>query len=131
MIRRPPRSTRTDTLFPYTTLVRSEPEQRFVLRQVVFKGATMVNQAELDALAADYIGRQVAFDDLQQIAQRVTAQYHRRGYYLAQAVLPVPEVVDGVVELSVVERRRGQVTVQVHPKSAPAEAGSSAVLGPL
>src|SRR3546814_9165681 len=25
MIRRPPRSTRTDTLFPYTTLCRSEP----------------------------------------------------------------------------------------------------------
>src|SRR3546814_11536338 len=25
MIRRPPRSTRTDTLFPYTTLFRSEP----------------------------------------------------------------------------------------------------------
>src|SRR3546814_9651529 len=31
MLRRPPRSTRTDTLFPYTTLVRSEgpaPDQR-------------------------------------------------------------------------------------------------------
>src|SRR3546814_9153974 len=27
MIRRPPRSTRTDTLFPYTTLFRSELEQ--------------------------------------------------------------------------------------------------------
>src|SRR3546814_14071622 len=27
MIRRPPRSTRTDTLFPYTTLFRSVPEQ--------------------------------------------------------------------------------------------------------
>src|SRR3546814_12647332 len=26
MIRRPPRSTRTDTLFPYTTLFRSSPE---------------------------------------------------------------------------------------------------------
>src|SRR3546814_4626112 len=26
MIRRPPRSTRTDTLFPYTTLFRSAPE---------------------------------------------------------------------------------------------------------
>src|SRR3546814_3948591 len=26
MIRRPPRSTRTDTLFPYTTLFRSVPE---------------------------------------------------------------------------------------------------------
>src|SRR3546814_2802552 len=28
MIRRPPRSTRTDTLFPYTTLVRSGLEER-------------------------------------------------------------------------------------------------------
>src|SRR3546814_15395129 len=28
MIRRPPRSTRTDTLFPYTTLFRSAVEQR-------------------------------------------------------------------------------------------------------
>src|SRR3546814_3544689 len=28
MIRRPPRSTRTDTLFPYTTLFRSNPRSR-------------------------------------------------------------------------------------------------------
>src|SRR3546814_6812680 len=28
MIRRPPRSTRTDTLFPYTTLFRSSQEQQ-------------------------------------------------------------------------------------------------------
>src|SRR3546814_20696517 len=28
MIRRPPRSTRTDTLFPYTTLFRSRPGRR-------------------------------------------------------------------------------------------------------
>src|SRR3546814_18172428 len=32
MIRRPPRSTRTDTLFPYTTLVRSADAER-ALRQ--------------------------------------------------------------------------------------------------
>src|SRR3546814_7726824 len=31
MIRRPPRSTRTDTLFPYTTLVRSLPEAHDLL----------------------------------------------------------------------------------------------------
>src|SRR3546814_13975156 len=41
MIRRPPRSTRTDTLFPYTTLCRSDPaaicdELGDLLLQVVF-----------------------------------------------------------------------------------------------
>src|SRR3546814_2149105 len=34
MIRRPPRSTRTDTLFPYTTLFRSDPRQRVDVAQV-------------------------------------------------------------------------------------------------
>src|SRR3546814_14987246 len=32
MIRRPPRSTRTDTLFPYTTLFRSQRELRSLVR---------------------------------------------------------------------------------------------------
>src|SRR3546814_16246148 len=32
MIRRPPRSTRTDTLFPYTTLFRSVPDFRQIVR---------------------------------------------------------------------------------------------------
>src|SRR3546814_4638030 len=35
MIRRPPRSTRTDTLFPYTTLFRSQEERRDREAQVV------------------------------------------------------------------------------------------------
>src|SRR3546814_13228893 len=35
MIRRPPRSTRTDTLFPYTTLFRSRTDGRIGIRNVV------------------------------------------------------------------------------------------------
>src|SRR3546814_4464972 len=34
MIRRPPRSTRTDTLFPYTTLFRSQHAQHHVEQRV-------------------------------------------------------------------------------------------------
>src|SRR3546814_9749408 len=34
MILRPPRSTRTDTRFPYTTLVRSSPAAREVFQEV-------------------------------------------------------------------------------------------------
>src|SRR3546814_3491697 len=33
MIRRPPRSTRTDTLFPYTTLFRSDVHQTILARR--------------------------------------------------------------------------------------------------
>src|SRR3546814_15604709 len=48
MIRRPPRSTRTDTLFPYTTLFRSEKLLGLTLLQcegVVDRGAVTIGEA--------------------------------------------------------------------------------------
>src|SRR3546814_15944095 len=55
MIRRPPRSTRTDTLFPYTTLFRSAQAQ-LVLAELVVQGcggvhAVVANVPVLDAAA--------------------------------------------------------------------------------
>src|SRR3546814_15970934 len=53
MMRRPPRSTRTDTLFPYTTLVRSE---RAV---IIGKGGGRIPEEEALAHVAGY----TAFND--------------------------------------------------------------------
>src|SRR3546814_1429211 len=50
MIRRPPRSTRTDTLFPYTTLFRSP-----VGRKCRAHGVAIVNKS-----GADYTGWRIA-----------------------------------------------------------------------
>src|SRR3546814_17783006 len=50
MLRRPPRSTRTDTLFPYTTLFRSPPLASAVTRRCL----------GLDAPAAQRLGKRLA-----------------------------------------------------------------------
>src|SRR3546814_9526443 len=58
MIRRPPRSTRTDTLFPYTTLFRSLRRSHLPLRQR--QGRGQVCQIPLEARArhpVDDVGR--------------------------------------------------------------------------
>src|SRR3546814_1039996 len=46
MIRRPPRSTRTDTLFPYTTLVRSDYVRDTLSESAGFEGG-LVNREDL------------------------------------------------------------------------------------
>src|SRR3546814_5330051 len=51
MIRRPPRSTRTDTLFPYTTLFRS-PARRHLARRDLSLGARFP-VADRDAVARE------------------------------------------------------------------------------
>src|SRR3546814_12805246 len=47
MIRRPPRSTRTDTLFPYTTLFRSPPERA----NGVYPSSSSTNRSRRDSWA--------------------------------------------------------------------------------
>src|SRR3546814_9408796 len=52
MIRRPPRSTRTDTLFPYTTLFRSAAADRTRFRPVQFsRGALRLRRGGLSHAA--------------------------------------------------------------------------------
>src|SRR3546814_8148161 len=49
MIRRPPRSTRTDTLFPYTTLFRSHP---FSARKASSLASSQISMPSSSALAS-------------------------------------------------------------------------------
>src|SRR3546814_14715536 len=59
MIRRPPRSTRTDTLFPYTTLFRSVGEEKNVktleqAHQIRARAPTASTQSELNIAHLDH-----------------------------------------------------------------------------
>src|SRR3546814_1528199 len=47
MIRRPPRSTRTDTLFPYTTLFRSHAFENFFRTRLIECGPIEADKAQL------------------------------------------------------------------------------------
>src|SRR3546814_3400554 len=67
MIRRPPRSTRTDTLFPYTTLFRSED----VVPQPRLEMALELGQVEIWTAAA--------IDELLGVVEEVQAEVHQRG----------------------------------------------------
>src|SRR3546814_16529484 len=84
MIRRPPRSTRTDTPFPYTTLFRSQPELR--------------RQAEADDAQAEprHGAKQNASGMAShRMARQPPAHPHRaqrrRAAQDAQALRPVPQ----------------------------------------
>src|SRR3546814_20857455 len=68
MIRRPPRSTRTDTLFPYTTLFRSDVDEDTLDRRVLQDDLERRGDLFLVGAAADVqeIGREgaVQLDDV-------------------------------------------------------------------
>src|SRR3546814_816001 len=64
MIRRPPRSTRTDTLFPYTTLFRSMPDQQ-TYETLEENSKVAVGRRDLVFYTAEWLGAEgfVRFSD--------------------------------------------------------------------
>src|SRR3546814_10117987 len=81
MIRRPPRSTRTDTLFPYTTLFRSFKtitiEPTFAGIKVDFENEAEANVV-ITVLAADSIGDMQIADRV--YTKAIDGQFATRGF---------------------------------------------------
>ncbi|VWX58595.1 putative activation/secretion signal peptide protein [Burkholderiales bacterium 8X] len=85
----------------------------FRLEDLRLNGAQALGDEELKSTTQPYLGRNVTLADLEALARDITARYRARGYFLAQAVVPVQTVRGGVVEISIVEGRLGKLDVLV------------------
>lgn len=107
------------------------PQTSFRLNDLRLNGAQALPADALAAVTRPYIGREVTLSDLEQLAGAITQLYRDRGYFLAQAVVPVQKVQDGIVEISVIEGRMGRVLVNVAPDAPIGEERVRAFLAKL
>lgn len=76
---------------------RTEAYQRFI------------DQLRLENLTRD---RGLTIGQLQLVANEITQYYRERGFFLARAVIPAQEVIDGIVTIRVLEGRLGEVAIE-------------------
>ena len=103
----------------------------FVLKGIVYRGTTEMQDSALSTLAAAYMGRRVTLADLEKLAELVTLEYRARGFFLAQAIVPQQRIEDGQAEISVLEGRLGQVKVKVAADAPTSEERVRAILAHL
>src|SRR3546814_14548868 len=96
MIRRPPRTTRTDTLFPYSPLFRSEPDRMVAAAR--FEGARDVGKVE-DDTAVGCVMRRGGAGTGGGTAIAGCQRAHRLGKPLPDLVLFAGMDVEGIAEI--------------------------------
>ena len=74
-------------------------------------GNMIIGVDTLYPIIKSYEGRRVALSELQKVAAPITEVYKKRGYILAKAYIPEQKVVNGVVEIAVLEGRIGEIKV--------------------
>ena len=109
----------------------TEKNAEFVLKGIVYRGMTELQDSKVSTLAAAYIGRRVTLADLEKLAELVTLEYRARGFFLAQAIVPQQRIEDGQAEISVLEGRLGKVQLKVAADAPTSEARVRALLAHL
>ena len=96
---------------PIRPAMRAQAGTRFHVARIRFSGNTVLDEAELQPLVADVVGAARTLGELEAAAERVTARYRERGYFVARAYVPAQDVKAGEVEIVVREGRLGEVEV--------------------
>lgn len=97
------------------TTATATPESdavKVVVNSLQITGAQVYPAADLVALTGFTPGSELTLTDLRGMATKITEQYRRDGYFVAQAYLPAQDILNGAVTIAVSEGQYGQVTVR-------------------
>ena len=85
------------------------------IKRINITGLTMVSPDDLMPAVSKYIGTNKNFEVLLSAANDIKLELVKRGYFLADAIIPQQKIQDGVVEIFVIEGHFGTVKVDYEP----------------
>ena len=84
---------------------------KILVKSLHVTGQTLYSEAELIAITGFIPGRELTISDLRVMAAKIADQYHRNGYFVAQAYLPAQDIKDGAITIVVIEGHYAKVTL--------------------
>ncbi|MEK9634618.1 MAG: POTRA domain-containing protein, partial [Opitutae bacterium] len=86
-------------------------EITFFVRAWELVGVTVFDEDELQALLANYSGKEISFAEIKNIASQIEGHYEKNGF-LAQATVPPQDVSSGLVRIEVSEAYLGKIRIE-------------------
>jgi len=83
----------------------------FLLKKVEITGSSLFTDEELMRVYGPYLGKTQSFGDLVKLADKIKGSYREKGYLTTIVYIPEQEIVDGKVEIRVMEGKVGGITV--------------------
>ncbi|MBE7381738.1 MAG: ShlB/FhaC/HecB family hemolysin secretion/activation protein [Leptolyngbya sp. SIO1E4] len=84
----------------------------FTVTDVQVTGSTLFEEATLDEIVAPYENREVTLRELQEAADAITQRYLNEGYITSRAIIGTQTIVDGVVQIQVLEGELEEIVVE-------------------
>lgn len=89
-----------------------ESPPKLNIRRISVMGNSLLTEADIRKITSPFQERDLTLSEMQEVAQALEAEYHRRGYALVNVVLPSQKPSGGLLLLQVVEPSLNQVSVE-------------------
>lgn len=101
-----------DNKVPQLNSASADVSSSVVVKGFNLTGNTALKEVELQAVLAGYINQRCDLNKLRQAADKVTEAYRQQGNNLAKAYILPQNIVDGMVNITVVEGRIGNILIE-------------------
>ncbi|WP_336080354.1 ShlB/FhaC/HecB family hemolysin secretion/activation protein [Thalassospira sp. CH_XMU1448-2] len=92
----------------------SQKDHRSVeIKSLVFIGNSTISSEELSRELAPYLERPLTISELGQLTDAASGIYHKAGYNLARVVIPPQDIVNGTLQLIVLEGRLASNGIEI------------------
>ncbi|HEC70103.1 MAG TPA: ShlB/FhaC/HecB family hemolysin secretion/activation protein [Candidatus Omnitrophica bacterium] len=88
------------------------PEEEFVVKKIVVKGAGAISRQKIEEITALFKGKKMAGTQLQECADKITRLYWDKGYITSYSYITKVDTKRGFVVIKVVEGKIGKVIVR-------------------
>ena len=88
------------------------PGASFVLNEIKITGTTLFRQEDFLPIYQKYIGKEVTFKEVNDIADQIKTKYKEKGFLTTNVYLPEQQILGGVIEIRVVEGKMGRLIIE-------------------
>ncbi|MBK8190117.1 MAG: ShlB/FhaC/HecB family hemolysin secretion/activation protein [Vampirovibrionales bacterium] len=83
----------------------------FHVNEITVEGVSIFKAAEIDAMTAEYKGKDLTLEDLNKLVEDLNQLYRSKGYLTSQAYIPPQDIVGGKVLIQVQEGKIGAIKI--------------------
>lgn len=84
---------------------------KILIKEFTFEGNTIFKSAYLQKVVSPYKNKELTLTDLRKLCNKITDIYKKDGYFVSYAYLPVQDIKNQIVKISVLEGKLGEVTI--------------------
>jgi len=89
-------------------MVDDKSGKTIFVKSFVIEGAIHISEEKLQSLISSYNNKDLTFSEIKNVTSIITKEYRDEGYFVARAYIPVQNMQEGIVTISIIEGNYGE-----------------------